>query len=149
MTKLIHSLDIANSRKQEDIQTELEREERENEISQQESAYEQSIRADRERMLKQQEDEQKKRTEENKQRKEEQENLKKKEEMENRLPPEPPATEKNVTLKHLNFLFISFYYSAVSYVSDFQTVKWWFAGLKRRKSYLCFSFTWAVRVSKR
>ena len=77
MTKLLHSLDISNTRKQEDIQTELERFQRENEISEQETAYEQSIRADRERMLKQQEDEDKKRNDDNKQRKEEAEHLKK------------------------------------------------------------------------
>ena len=97
MTKLLHSLDISNTRKHEDIQTELEREQRENEISQQESAYEQSLRADRERIKKQQEEEERKRTEERKAREEEHNNLRKKEEMENKLPPEPPATDKDVS----------------------------------------------------
>ena len=103
MTKLLHSLDISNTRKQEDIQTELEREQRENEISEQESAYEQSIKADRDRIKKQQEDEDRKRLEENKQRKEEAENLKMKEQMENRLPSEPPATAKNICQLRFRF----------------------------------------------
>lgn len=103
MTKLLHSLDISNTRKQEDIQTELEREQRENEISQQESAYEQSLRADRERIKKQQEEEERKRTEERKAREEEHNNLRKKEEMENKLPPEPPATDKDVCQLRFRF----------------------------------------------
>ena len=91
MTKLMTSLEISNSRKQDDVQFEMEREARDNEILEQESAYEQSLKADRDRIKKLQEEEEKKRKEEQQKLKEEAENAQKQQEAENSLPPEPPA----------------------------------------------------------
>ena len=91
MTKLMTSLEISNSRKQDDVQFEMEREARDNEILEQESAYEQSLKADRDRIKKVQEEEEKKRKEEQQKLKEEAENAQKQQEAENSLPPEPPA----------------------------------------------------------
>ena len=91
MTKLMTALEISNSRKQDDVQFEMEREARDNEILEQESAYQQSLKADRDRIQKVKEEEERKRKEEQQKLKEEAANAQKKEEMENRLPPEPPA----------------------------------------------------------
>jgi len=102
MTKLMTSLEISNSRKQDDVQFEMEREARDNEILEQESAYEQSLKADRDRIKKLQEEEEKKRKEEQQKLKEEAENAQKQQEAENSLPPEPPAGN-NVC--HLRFRF--------------------------------------------
>ena len=102
MTKLMTSLEISNSRKQDDVQFEMEREARDNEILEQESAYEQSLKADRDRIKKLQEEEEKKRKEEQQKLKEEAENAQKQQEAENSLPPEPPAGN-NVSFPNLIF----------------------------------------------
>jgi hypothetical protein len=96
MTKLLTSLDISNSKKREDMQTELERVERDNEISEQESAYEQSQRADRERMLRSKDEEDKKKKDLAKIKETQDQNQKAQQDMENKLTPEPTAQEKNV-----------------------------------------------------
>lgn len=95
MTKLLTSLDISNSKKREDMQTELERVERDNEISEQESAYEQSQRADRERMLRSKDEEDKKKKDLAKIKETQDQNQKAQQDMENKLTPEPTAQEKN------------------------------------------------------